>query len=201
MLARGSDRIDKITTFFLVNLLWAVFAAPIITFPAATAGLFATLTPWVRGEPSELFKDFFGGMRRYWWKSTIIGLIDLALVGLIVLNLTILDAMQVTSVLTLFSRNVAFLVAALAVATNLYVWPLLVTLDLPLKQLIKVALRLVFLEPLWSIFATILMLSPLLLALFLPRFAAVLLAFACSALLASWGAWHVIEKYKRDLLV
>ncbi len=138
-------------------------------------------------------------MRRYWWKSTIIGLIDLALAGLILLNLSILNAMQITSVLTLFSRNVAFFVAALAIAANLYIWPLLVILDLPIHKLIKVALRLVLLEPLWSIFATSLMLAPLLLALFLPRIAAILLAFSCSVLLASWGAWHVLEKYSREL--
>lgn len=194
-----SERIDKITTFLVVNLLWAIFAAPIITLPAATAGLFAALIPWIRGKYSEPFKDFFGGMRRYWWKSTLIGLIDLALAGLIVLDLTILNAMEITSILTLLSRNVAFFVAALATAANVYIWPLLVTLDLSLHNLIKVALRLVLLEPLWSIFATILTLTPLLLALFLPRIAAILLAFSGSALLASWGAWHVFEKYSRDL--
>lgn len=130
---------------------------------------------------------------RHWWKSTAVGLIDLALVGLILLDLTILDAMQVTSIPVLFSRNVAFFVAVVA---NLYIWPLLVTLDLPVHTLIRVALRLVMLEPLWSIFATVLMLTPLLLTLFLPR---VVVAFSCSALLASWGAWHVIEQYTRDL--
>jgi uncharacterized membrane protein YesL len=85
------------------------------------------------------------------------------------------------------------------VIVNLYIWPLLVTLDLPVHTLIRVALRLVVLQPLWSIFATLLMLTPLLLTLFLPRAAVLLMAFSCSALLASWGAWHVMEQYRRDL--
>jgi uncharacterized membrane protein YesL len=102
-----AERIDQITTFLVVNLLWAIFAAPIITLPAATAGLFATLTPWVRGEFGTV-QRFFGGMRRYWWKSTAIGLIDLAIAGLILLDLTILDAMQVT-IPVLFHETSLFL--------------------------------------------------------------------------------------------
>jgi uncharacterized membrane protein YesL len=197
--ARRTEWVDRITTFILVNMLWAVFAAPLITLPAATAGLFATLTPWVHGEPSELFKDFFGGMRAHWRKSTMIGVIDAGIAGLVVLNLAILDSMNADTLQGLFSRNVAIFVAALTLLTNLYLWPLLVTVDLPLRKLISIAMKLVFLHPVWSLVAGGLMLIPLLLTLVLPRFVAVLLAFSSCALLASWGAWHVIEQHERDL--
>jgi uncharacterized membrane protein YesL len=194
------EYLDKITTFLLVNMLWAVFAALVITLPAATAGLFATLTPWVHGKPSEPFRDFFGGMRDHWRKSTVIGLLDAGIAGLVVLDLTILDSMKTTTLPALFSRNVAFLVAALTLLTNLYLWPLLVTVDLPLRTLIRISIKLVYLHPAWSIVASGLMVVPLLLALVLPRFVGVLLTFSSCALLASWGAWHVIEQHKHDLL-
>jgi uncharacterized membrane protein YesL len=197
--ARRAEWVDRITTFVLVNMLWAVFAAPLITLPAATAGLFATLTPWVRGEPSELFKDFFGGMRKHWFRSSMIGVIDAGIAGLVVLDLSILDRMNANTLPGLFSRNVAVFVAALALLTNLYLWPLLVTVDLPLRKLISLAVRLVFLHPVWSLLVGMLVLIPLLLTLALPRFVAVLLAFSSCALLASWGAWHVIEPCQRDL--
>jgi uncharacterized membrane protein YesL len=197
--ARRAEWVDRITTFVLVNMLWAVFAALLITLPAATAGLFATLTPWVHGEPSEPFKDFFGGMRKYWRKSTMIGVIDAGIAGLVMLDLSILDRMNVDTLPGLFSRNVAIFVAALALLTNLYLWPLLVTVDLPLRKLIGIAMRFVFLHPVWSLLAGMLMLIPLLLTLVLPGFVALLLAFSSCALLASWGAWHVIEQYQRDL--
>ncbi|HEX2907050.1 MAG TPA: YesL family protein, partial [Phototrophicaceae bacterium] len=60
------EHLDKWSMFILANLLWALLSIPLITFPAATAGLFATMSRWVRGKPPELFQEFFGGMRRYW---------------------------------------------------------------------------------------------------------------------------------------
>ena len=72
-----ADILDKATTFILVNMLWMVLAALIITLPLATAGLFATLTPWVRGQTSEPFRDFFGAMRRYARQSIVIFLGDI----------------------------------------------------------------------------------------------------------------------------
>jgi len=197
--ARRVEWVDRITTFVLVNMLWAVFAAPLATLPAATAGLFATLVPWVHGESSEVFRDFFGGMRKYWRKSTVIGLVDAGIAGLVVLNLSILDSMDSYTLPAVLSRNGVLFVAALTLLTNLYVWPLLVTVDLPWRRLIGTAMKLVFLHPVWSLFAGVLMLVPLLLTLILPRFVAVLFAFSSCALLASWGAWHVIEQHQQDL--
>jgi uncharacterized membrane protein YesL len=196
----GSELIDKITSFILVNLFWALLSSLIIPLPMATAGLFATLTPWVRGEPSEPYKDFFGGMRQHWRKSTLIALIDVGIAGLILVNLTILNHMPIATLPALMARNVAFFVGLLTVLVNLYLWPLLVTVDLPVSRLIRIAARLVFLHPAWSLFAGTLMLTPLLLSLILPQFIALILTFSSTALLASWGAWHVIEQHKQELL-
>jgi uncharacterized membrane protein YesL len=194
--ARRSELIDKITTFIVVNMLWVVFAALVITLPAATAGLFATLVPWTQGRTSEPFRDFFGGMRRHWRKSTMIVLLDAVLAGLIALNLAILNSAD--DFPALCSRNVALFVAALTIMANVYLWPLLVSVDWPVRQLIRVALKLVFLHPIWSLVASLLAVLPLLLTLMLPRFIVILVSFSSCALLASWGAQHVFEQHRRD---
>lgn len=75
----SSELLDRAGSFVMVNMLRVIFAVPLVTLPIATAGLFATLTPWVRGEKSEPFRDFFGEMRQYWRTSTLIGLLDVAL--------------------------------------------------------------------------------------------------------------------------
>lgn len=194
-----AELIDKITSFIVVNLLWVVFAALVVTLPAATAGLFATLSPWVQGKTSEPFRDFFGGMRQHWRKSTAAVLLDVAVIGMVALNLNILNKMGIDTLPAFFARSVAFFVAAVTLLTNLYLWPLLVSVDLPLRQLIRVAVKLVFLHPAWSLVATLLALAPLLSVLLLPRFIAVLIAFSGCALLASWGAWRVLDQHKREL--
>jgi uncharacterized membrane protein YesL len=153
----------------------------------------------VRGKTSEPFRDFFGGMREHWRKSTLIVLIDVGIGGLIALDLSIVDTMDVPEIPAMCTRSVSFLGILALLLANLYIWPLLVTFDLTIRQLIKVSLRLAFLRPLWSIFATTLALLPLLLALVVPRFIVILLTFSSCALLASWGAWHVIEPYQHEL--
>lgn len=191
---RWADILDKTMTFVLVNMLWMVLSAPIITLPAATAGLFATLTPWVRGETSELFHDFFGAMRRHIVKSTLIGLGDVG-IGLIVwVNVQIIHQMNSLNFSALLSLNVTLFVAVAAVMTNLYLWPLLVTVDAPLSQLVRTAVRLALLHPIWSLLTALLALLPLSTAFFLPSFIVLLGTFSACALLVSWGAWRVLGK-------
>lgn len=196
---RRAELLDRIMTFIVVNMLWAVFAAFIISLPAATAGLFATLTPWVRGKSSEPFRDFFEGMRQYWRKSTMIVLMDVCIASLVALNLITWKETGIHNIPALCSRNIAFFVAAMTLLTNLYLWPLLVSVDFPIRQLIKIAMRLVVLHPVWSLFTAVVALIPLLSSLILPRFVAILIAFSSCALLISWGAWRVIEHHERDL--
>jgi len=196
---RPDSFLDKITTFMMANLLWAVLASFFITLPAATAGLFATLMPWVQGKSSEPFSRFFGGIQQHWQKSTLIGLIDAGIAIVVLVNLSVLRQMDNTSALVWLSRSAVFFVAALTILTNVYLWPLLVTTEeWPLRQLIELALRLVFLHPLWSIFVVLLSAAPLLLTLFLPSFFALLITFSSIALLICWGAWHVIEPHLFD---
>jgi len=191
-----AEWIDKITSFIVVNMLWVVFASFIVALPAATAGLFVTLMPWVRGKSSEPFRDFLGGMRQYWRKATVIVLVDAGIGVLTVFNLTVLSSMEQITIPALFSRSIVLLVAVLVLLTNVYLWPLLVTIDLPLRKLIELALRLIFLHPVWSLFVGMLTLIPLLLTLVLPRFVAIIFPFSASALLASWGVQHVMEQHQ-----
>lgn len=193
-----ADILDKATTFILVNMLWMVLAALIITLPLATAGLFATLTPWVHGQTSEPFRDFFGAMRRYARQSIVIFLGDIG-VGLVVwINLQIFRQMNTLSLPALLSLNVTIFVAVSAITTNLYLWPLLVTLDAPLSQLVRTAAKLALLHPIWSILASLIAMVPLFAVFVLPAFIVLLGTFSTCALLASWGAWRVLGKLERN---
>ncbi len=194
---RGSELVDKTSTFILVNILWMIFAALIVTLPAATAGLFATLTPWVRGQTSEPFRDFFGAMRRYAVPSTLIGLGDAGIGLLVAANLYIIGQMGGLAVPALASLNVTLFVALAVIATNVYLWPLLVTVEAPLPQLIRLAAALALRHPGWSVLSALLALTPLSALFLLPGFIILLGPFSLCALLASWSAWRVIRTLER----
>ena len=52
----------------LINLLWAVLSIPIITLPATMAGLVYYTHELAHGESME-WKDFFIGIKKYFWPS------------------------------------------------------------------------------------------------------------------------------------
>src|SRR5947207_2826244 len=100
------EQAEKWANFVLANLLWSVFALPIITLPAATAGLFTVMSQRVRGQQTELFQEFFGAMRRLWRKATIIALLNLLLAGLLFINLSIFRLMNTLDLMAFLSRSV-----------------------------------------------------------------------------------------------
>ncbi|MEP7287494.1 MAG: DUF624 domain-containing protein [Chloroflexota bacterium] len=187
--------LDRVGTFVTANLLWIFCSLPIVTMPAATAGLFAILAPWARGKQPEPFAAFFGAFRQQWRKSTVIFVIDLIVASIVVANVSILARMDMGQFLTRISQVMTLFLAIVALMINLYVWPLLVTFEMPLRQIFNTAARLAFGHAIWSLGLLIAALLPLLLTLLLPAMFAVILTFATSALIVSLGSWRVIRRY------
>lgn len=190
------DFLDKAGTFVLANLLWVLLSIPVITVPLTTAGLFATMSRWVQGQPVEVFRDFFGGMRRHWRKASLMVLLDVLLGGFILVNLSIFQRMNPSQPLTVLSQSVTLFAAVTAIMVNLYLWPLMVTFEeLPLRRLLDTALKLVFAHPLGSVALLFMGAAPLILSLMLPGAFFALATFSTMAFLVSWGAWRIIRRY------
>jgi uncharacterized membrane protein YesL len=193
------EHLDRWGTFIMANLLWVFMLIPIVTIPAATAGLFAVMSKWVRGKQSQVFQDFFEAVRQHWRTSTLLGLLDAAGVALILFNWSIFPLMEMSNPLAILSRSMTVFAGVLLLAVNLYAWSLLVLLDLPLRTLLKTSLQLVFLHPLWSIGMIIAAVLPIVISLLvLPGAALVLFTFSCCACIVSWGAWRVIRGHLSD---
>ncbi len=188
--------LEKATNFALANAFWVLLSIPIVTMPAATAGLFATMTPWARGKSTEVFSNFFGGMRHYWRKATLVGLID-GLVGtLVVVNFLAFRVMDMSNPIAVLSQSITLFVALMAIMINLYFWPMLVSFDIPLRRLLENSVRLVFVHPLWSLGMVVLAVAPVVVTIFLlPAAVFVFGAISTVAFLVSKAAWRVIGRY------
>jgi uncharacterized membrane protein YesL len=187
--------LDRVATFLMANLLWVLCAVFILPLPAATAGLFAALAPWVRGKDSEFFAAFFGAIRRFWLKSTIIVVVDVVLGGVILANFQALRLMGLDELVLIFASSANLLIFLTLLMINVDMWPLLVLFDLRLRRLLDVSLRMVLAHPIWSLLALMLALLPLAVALFLPAILSLLFVFSAMALAIHWGAWRIIRKY------
>jgi uncharacterized membrane protein YesL len=188
------DVAEKWANFVLANLLWAFFLVPIVTIPAATAGLFSVMGKRVRNKPSVIFTEFFGAMRRLWLKATIIGVIDIVLGGLLVLNIWIFRQMG-EDIMAMLARSVTAFVGMVLVLTNLYVWPLLVSTELPLRELIATAIKLMATHPIRSITVFIAGLSPIAVSLLLPRGVYLFVTASACAMLITMGIWPIIQEH------
>jgi len=67
----------------VANILWLLLSLPIVTWPAATAGLFYLVRRVVQEEldaphQEARLADFWVGFRQYWLRSSVLSIIDLA---------------------------------------------------------------------------------------------------------------------------
>lgn len=180
--------------FILANLLWIFASLPLVTLPAATAGLVAVMSEWADGSRPEPFRVFFWGFRERGLRATLVVLVDLLIAAPLGFNLLV--TLQATSDPLMIVARALTLAALVALAAlNVYLWPLLIGLELPLPRLWRTAVRLLFLHPwpaLLSLAACGLVTS---VSLFLPK--AMMLLFSASAVAFSicYGTRRVLHRY------
>ena len=191
--------LDKAASFVMANLLWVLLSIPLVTLPAATAGLFATMSLWAQGKPTEVFQDFFRGAWQHWRKASLVVVFDILLGGLVILNFALFRLMNISQPVLLLSQSITLFVAVTLIMVNLYLWPLMVSFeDFSLRRLVDTSLRLVFIHPAWSLAMLVLAIIPFALSIFLPAAALVLVSFSTFALMVSWAAWRVIRHYSPE---
>jgi uncharacterized membrane protein YesL len=187
------EQIDYWASFILVNLLWVLCALPLITLPAATAGLFAVTARMSQGLAPNVFSTFFEAMHAHWKTSTGLMLINLSVAILIALNLSIFPLMSASNPMMILARSVTLFIALLLVMVNGYAWPLMVTREISLKPLLMLAVQMVFAHPFYSLGLCLALIVPLGISAFLPMASFVLLTFSCTAFATNWVVGRVLK--------
>jgi uncharacterized membrane protein YesL len=113
----------------------------------------------------------------------------------IVLNLMIFPHMDMSNPLAFLARSVTYFVCFVLLLVNLYVWSLLVVLDLPLKQLLETSVKLVFAYPVRSLGILVATAIPILISLLLPQGVFLFATLSACTLIATMGTWRVIRRH------
>ena len=125
-----------------LNLLFAVCAAPLVTFGPARAALSRCTVNMVRDLPNDVFYDFRQAMKRDFRRNAAVGLAELFGIGLL------LAAASLPAVRESAALSGGLLALALLAALPLgYLWPMLAAVDLPTRAAVRNALALAFACP------------------------------------------------------
>ncbi|MFC0472757.1 YesL family protein [Halalkalibacter kiskunsagensis] len=129
--------LEKLTSFFLLNILWLIMCIPIITIFPATAAMFAVVRQWIRKEDSSnVFKPFFLYFKENFKQSFVIGVIWVILSYLIILNIRMLPTIESTALKSMmFPLLLIFCI--FFVLTSLFLFPVLVHYKLPLTGVLR----------------------------------------------------------------
>lgn len=175
-----------------LNLLFFVCALPIVTFGAARAALSRCTVNMVRDIPNDVWYDFRRELKKDFARNTLFGVCELLWAALLLLALSH-PAMR---------GNLPLLAAVFAAALlgGLffgYLWPMAVTVDLPVRAVLKNAFMLAIAclqhsLPALLINAVLLGLSFWLFPLSLPI--VLLIPFGIGSFVTSFAAWSDIRR-------
>jgi uncharacterized membrane protein YesL len=120
-----------------LNLLYLLFCIPIVTIGPANAGFTYVLRNLANEQPVFMFSDFWDAFKGNWKQSFIYSVLSAVAIYVLVtavrfynLNSEIHGWMFVPAVICLF-------VGLIMILTSFYVMLMIVTLDLPLKSILK----------------------------------------------------------------
>lgn len=137
--------LEKVSGLVLSSLAFWLCLIPVVTAPAAFAGLFAAASPLVRGQEEDWFSLFFRTLRGVFGRALLLGLANLLLAGLLYVDIRFFWALGHP-----LAKAAAFFLgslAMLALMINLYAWPLLAWYPQPLGKLLKRAFLLTAAHP------------------------------------------------------
>ena len=123
----------------VLNALYVFACLPIVTIGPATAGLTYVLRNFSQGKPVEPFNDFFGKCKEHFKQGLIVFIINAVFIfaAWFAFDMWSSGAIQVSPAFIVIALVVILFVAVVWFFANFYIYPLMVSFDLPLRKLIR----------------------------------------------------------------
>jgi uncharacterized membrane protein YesL len=136
-------------TYIWANVLWFILSLPVVTAPAAWAGMIR-LSRTAYLEPQANLDDFWAGFRENLKRGAVLAAVNVVIFGLTWANLT---AYQTASGTTFNVARIVWTLALLLwVTVQLYLWPIFYAMETPnLRGALRNALVMLVLNPLFTL--------------------------------------------------
>lgn len=143
------SRLGRLLTAFtdhlILNVLWLLGCVPLVTAPAATAALFEVTRLRQRGDEPGIARAFLAASREHFRRALLLGVGWLVVACVLVLDVVIGNRMSGTVgtavTIVIYAALLVFALASLAL------FPVLVSFDAPLRQILKTTILVPLLFP------------------------------------------------------
>lgn len=181
-----------------LNFLFLLFSIPIITIPAAFGALTNVSMKLARQQHIFVFSDFKDSFKKNWKQSSIIGVIFLFLFSMITISLIFYSNASSTNKILYVPFFICIFINLIISFSFIYTFPLLTTVNLSLKDILKNSLFLSILSFKNTIITLFLVLFILLISVLLLPFTFFIiltLSFSLIAFINSFFSWPGINEY------
>lgn len=138
--------ISKIADIIILNFLWILCSIPIFTIGASTTALYYVCMKLVKNEEGYIIKDFFHSFKENFKQSTIITLIYGVITAFFALDIRLLSITgEMTSVQSIL-RIIFFVALGILFCLAEYTFPMLAKFDNTIKNTIKNAFIMAFID-------------------------------------------------------
>ncbi|MDR3552371.1 MAG: YesL family protein [Clostridia bacterium] len=185
-----------------INLLYFVFCIPIVTIGPATAGFTCIVRNFAREEHAFIWMDFWDTFKKNWKQSLAVSIINAVLDFVLVESLYFWHGQYLKSLYMIVPFALCASFAVIFLFMHYYLYVLIITFRLNLKQIYKNAFLFAFLGLLRNILITVI-LGVLTYALVLFWRISVIIvvpiiALSFGGLLINFNTWPLIKKYMVD---
>lgn len=132
-----------------LNTMFLLYSLPVFTMGAANAAMNTVLLRMLKDKPVDAVSDFRDAFRENFKQSTLVYLIQIAMYALLLVNLGFYGAMSSAA------NTVVLVVIGFFFFVNLYVMPLLVSVELKIPHIFKNSFFLFFLNGKYSLLTAV----------------------------------------------
>lgn len=122
-----------------LNAIYIFACLPIITIGPATAGLTYVLRNYSQEQPADMFDDFAAKAKRHFLPAFFVTLISvvIGILAWVSYNFWSDSSAALPSALRTVALVFTFFIVYMLFATNLYVYPMMVSFDLPFRKMLR----------------------------------------------------------------
>jgi len=178
-----------IADIMILSLMWLLFSLPLLTIGAATSALFYVSTRRIAEREGYITADFWRAFKENFKRATIIWLIMLAVLLLVIFNISVLGEL---GDIARFILPVQIVILAQLALVSVYVFPVVARFDMSVAQAVKSSFFMSIRHFFTSFSCIVIMLGVVMVVLHAP-----LLFFVAPGLYAMFSSYMIVRVFKK----